>query len=109
MNERQQSWHTTAAGGSDPKGSCGGGGFAGRNLNRVEKARVTPETATIVNIDKAFRRAESGRRASWNGNRCRKVRPNCRFLSCQLTPFWERETATCADSTNRPRPGFTLS
>jgi DNA-binding XRE family transcriptional regulator len=28
-------------------------------LNRVEKARVTPDTATIVKIDKALRRAES--------------------------------------------------
>jgi hypothetical protein len=36
-------------------------------LNRAEKARVTPDTATIVKIDKALRRAESRRRTSRNG------------------------------------------
>jgi DNA-binding XRE family transcriptional regulator len=28
-------------------------------LNRIEKAKVTPDTATIVKIDKALRRAEA--------------------------------------------------
>jgi hypothetical protein len=36
-------------------------------LDRVEKARATPDTATIVKIDKTLRRDTATRRTSRNG------------------------------------------
>ena len=50
-----------------PQKALAAAGVRIETLNRVEKARVTPDTATIVKVDKALRRAESGRKISRNG------------------------------------------
>ena len=47
------------AAGLTQKALAAAAGVRVETLNRVEKAKVTPDTATIVKIDKALRRAET--------------------------------------------------
>lgn len=56
--------------GLSQKDLAGLAGIRVETLNRIEKARVTPDTATIVKIDRALKRAQA---SAANGTKARSV------------------------------------